>query len=300
MNCYVSEMRKMNYNLARNIPKRLQVAYFKGKILTAVRYVLILVICAIYLLPVYVLFITSLKKQFQIMTDAPQFIFAPTMMNYGRVLSEFGFFRYLSNSLIIVLASTFLSLIVASLAAYGLARFRFKGRGVVSLGTLLLRMIPPAVIVIPLYVIWQNIGLLGTRFGLVLVYTGLNLPFTIWVLVSFISDIPIELEEAAIVDGCSPVGILFRIIMPLIKPGFAAASVFVFRIAWNEFMLALVLTDRYTQTLPVATTFYITDFGVEWGNITAMGTIIALPAILFTLVAAKQLITGLTAGAVKE
>ncbi len=160
-------------------------------------------------------------------------------------------------------------------------------------------MIPPAVLVVPIYVLWTFFGLADTRLGLIIVYIGLNLPFTIWVLISFISDIPLELEEAAVVDGCGPWRIFFKVILPLIKPGLAAAAIFTFRISWNEFIIALVLTNRVTRTLPVATTIYLTDTGVEWGNITAMGTLVALPAFIFTFLAAKQLIAGLTAGAVK-
>ena len=130
-------------------------------------------------------------------------------------------------------------------------------------------------------------------------YTGLNLPFAIWVLRSFINEIPVELDEAALMDGCSEIGIFFRIIFPLIIPGIAAVSIFVFRIAWNDFLLALVLTNRFTRTLPVATSLYLTDHGIQWGKLTAMGTLIALPALLFTFLAARRLIKGLTAGAVK-
>jgi multiple sugar transport system permease protein len=205
----------------------------------------------------------------------------------------------MTNSLIVGLGSTFVTLIIGGFASYALVRFNFFGKGTISFGTLLLRMIPPAVLVVPIYVLWSYFGLADTRLGLVIIYVGLNLPFTIWVLISFIADVPVELEEAAVVDGCGPWKIFFTVILPLIKPGLAAAAIFTFRIAWNEFILALVLTNRMTRTLPVATTIYLTDTGVEWGNITAMGTLVALPAIIFTFLAAKQLIAGLTAGAVK-
>jgi multiple sugar transport system permease protein len=225
--------------------------------------------------------------------------FMPTLMNYSNVLLEQGFLRYMTNSLIVGLASTFITLLIGGFASYALVRFNFFGKGTISFGTLLLRMIPPAVLVVPIYVLWSYFGLADTLLGLVIIYVGLNLPFTIWVLISFIADVPVELEEAAVVDGCGPWRIFFTIILPLIKPGLAAAAIFTFRIAWNEFILALVLTNRVTRTLPVATTIYLTDTGVEWGNITAMGTLVALPAIIFTFFAAKQLIAGLTAGAVK-
>jgi len=170
---------------------------------------------------------------------------------------------------------------------------------VIVMSTLLLRMIAPVVLVIPIYILWSNFGLVNTRMGLSLTYVALNLSFNIWVLRTFIAEIPIELEEAALIDGCSEVTIFFRIILPLIAPGLAVASIFTFRIAWNEFILSLVLTNRYTRTLPVAVSLYLTDHGIEWGQITAIATIIAIPAFIFTFTAAKSLIMGLTAGAVK-
>jgi multiple sugar transport system permease protein len=261
--------------------------------------ILIFILAFLYLVPVIVLFLTSFKTQIQIMEKGFGWFFMPTLMNYSNVLLEQGFLRYMTNSLIVGLASTFVTLIIGGFASYALVRFNFFGKGAISFGTLLLRMIPPAVLVVPIYVLWSYFGLADTRLGLVIIYVGLNLPFTIWVLISFIADVPVELEEAAVVDGCGPWKIFFTVILPLIKPGLAAAAIFTFRIAWNEFILALVLTNRMTRTLPVATTIYLTDTGVEWGNITAMGTLVALPAIIFTFLAAKQLIAGLTAGAVK-
>jgi multiple sugar transport system permease protein len=203
------------------------------------------------------------------------------------------------NSIIIALTSTLLSVMLGALAGYALARFKFMGKGVIEMSTLLLRMIAPVVLVIPIYILWSKFGLVNTRMGLSLTYVALNLSFNIWVLRTFISEIPIELEEAALIDGCSEITIFFRIILPLIAPGIAVASIFTFRIAWNEFILSLVLTNRYTRTLPVAVSLYLTDHGIEWGQITAIATIIAIPAFIFTFTAAKSLIMGLTAGAVK-
>jgi multiple sugar transport system permease protein len=270
-----------------------------GRFREASKGALIAILAFVYMIPVIVLILTSFKTQVQVMSKTPTWIFMPTLMNYQTVLMEQGFIRYMANSLIVGLVSTLITLVVGGCASYALVRFDFMGKGAVSLGTLLLRMIPPAVLVVPIYVLWTFFGLADTLTGLVIIYVGLNLPFTIWVLISFISDIPLELEESAVVDGCGPWRIFFRIILPLIKPGLAAAAIFTFRISWNEFILALVLTNRMTRTLPVATTIYLTDTGIEWGNITAMGTLVALPAIIFTFLAAKQLISGLTAGAVK-
>jgi multiple sugar transport system permease protein len=245
------------------------------------------------------MFTTSLKLQTQIFNTGINFIFTPTLQNYRDVLNEGGFMRYLGNSLIVGLASTLITLVLGCMAAYGLARFRFRGRNTVAYTTLLLRTVPLAVLAVPVFMIWNEAGIINSLSGLVLLYVAVNLPFTIWLLYGFIDQVPIELEEAARMDGCGPIQVFYKVVLPLIKPGLAAASIFTFRIAWNEFILALVLTDRATRTLPVAASLYITDIGVDWGRIMALGSLIAIPPLMFTFIAARQIITGLTAGSVK-
>lgn len=259
-----------------------------------------LILLAIFCVsPIVVMFATSLKLQTQIFNTGINFIFTPTLENYRDVLSEGGFTRYLSNSLIVGVVSTVVTLIFGCMAAYGLSRFRFRGRLTVAYTTLLLRTVPLAVLAVPVFMIWNEAHIINTLSGLILLYIAVNLPFTIWLLYGFIQQVPIELEEAAKIDGCSPIEVFYKIVLPLIKPGLAAASIFTFRIAWNEFILALVLTDRATRTLPVAASLYITDIGVDWGRIMALGSLIAIPPLVFTFIAARQIITGLTAGAVK-
>jgi multiple sugar transport system permease protein len=163
----------------------------------------------------------------------------------------------------------------------------------------MLRTVPLAVIAVPVFMIWSDWKLTNSLLGLILLYIAVNLPFTIWLLYGFVLQVPVELEEAAAIDGCRPWKVFLRIVLPLIRPGLAAAAIFTFRIAWNEFILALVLTDRSTRTLPVAASLYVTDLGVEWGKLMALATLIAMPPLVFTFLAARQVISGLTAGAVK-
>jgi multiple sugar transport system permease protein len=262
-------------------------------------YAVLMLMCAFLLAPIFIMLQTSFKVETQIFSMPPVWIFFPTIQNYTDVLTAERFSRYLINSLIVGGVSTVFTLGFGGMAAYAMVRFRFMGKGVVSITTLLLRMIPPAVLAVPVFVIWSNWGLLNQRMGLILVYVAMNLPFTIWILYGFIAQIPSTLEEAAVIDGCNPFQVFFRVVLPLIRPGLAAAAIFTFRIAWNEFILALVLTNRFTRTLPVATSLFLTDHGIQWGKIMAMGTLIALPPLAFTFIAAKQIITGLTAGAVK-
>lgn len=249
--------------------------------------------------PIVVMLATSLKLQTQIFDTAIHIFFAPTLDNYREVLGEGSFARYLTNSLIVGVVSTLLTLFLGCAAAYGLARFQFPARTTLAYATLLLRTVPLAVLAVPVFMIWSTAGLVNSLSGLVLLYVAVNLPFAIWLLYGFVQQVPIELEEAAAIDGCGPIRVFYKVVLPLIKPGLAAAAIFTFRIAWNEFILALVLTDRATRTLPVAASLYITDIGVDWGKIMALGSIIAIPPLIFTFVAARQIITGLTAGAVK-
>lgn len=249
--------------------------------------------------PIVLMFATSLKVQTQIFTNSINFFFTPTLENYREVLGEGSFTRYLTNSLIVGVVSTVITLVLGCMAAYGLARFRFAGRKTIAYTTLLLRTVPLAVLAVPVFMLWSRAGLINSLPGLILLYVAVNLPFTIWLLYGFVLQVPPELEEAAAIDGCGPVQVFYKVVLPLIKPGLAAAAIFTFRIAWNEFILALVLTDRATRTLPVAASLYITDIGVDWGKIMALGSLIAIPPLIFTFVAARQIITGLTAGAVK-
>jgi len=266
---------------------------------SAIRYTLVIVATVVCLFPVYEMVTTSLKLEVDAFTVPPKWLFIPTFENYVAVLEKAGFFRYFVNSLIVAVSSTATSVFVAALAAYPLAKNRFHGKRGVLGATLFLRMIPPVILVVPVYVFFNSIRLSNGLVSLFIVYTALNLPFAIWILRTFMMELPYELDESAFLDGCSPFSVFLKIVLPLTTPGIAVASIFSFRLSWNEFILSLVLTNRNTRTLPVAVSLYITDTGTEWGKITAIATIIAIPAFIFTFTAARSLIAGLTAGAVK-
>lgn len=280
--------------------------------------VLMSVLVLMALSPILMMIATSLKLNVDIMSSTTGLFFVPTLQNYETVLCEVlwytpqsvdycdpTFGRALKNSLIIALISTAFTLIIGTMAAYALVRFRFIGRGTVSMTTLLMRMVPPAVLLVPVFGIWTFdfcIGdecLAGTYSGIILIYVAMNLPFVIWILQSFIVQVPIQLEEAARMDGANPFQVFFLVVLPLIKPGLAAASIFTFRIAWNEFLLGNALLDRNTRTVPVTIVNSLTGYDTDWGVIMATGTLLAIPPIIFTFIASKQIITGMTAGAVK-
>jgi multiple sugar transport system permease protein len=276
-------------------------------------YPLIVGLMVMSLSPILLMLATSFKLNVDVMSDTSSFIFSPTLQNYETVLCDVlwyepekvdycnpTFTRSLGNSLFIALVSTGITLMLGCMAAYALVRFKFMGRGVMSLTTLMMRMVPPAVLLVPVFGIWTfNYGLDGTYAGIILVYVAMNIPFVIWILQSFIVQVPIQLEEAAKVDGARPMQIFFLVVLPIIKPGLAAAAIFTFRIAWNEFLLANALLDRGTRTVPVTIVNSLTEYDIDWGVIMATGMLLAVPPIIFTFIASKQIITGMTAGAVK-
>lgn len=266
----------------------------------AVKYVFISMATVVILFPIYEMITTSLKLPVDAFAIPPIWFFVPTLVNYKAVFFDANFFRFFTNSVIVAVTSTVASVGLGALAAYPLARWKFGGKKTMIVGVLLLRMIPEAILAVPVFVLFNSYGAsVNGRLALILVYTAINLPFNIWVIRTFIMDLPFELEESAIIDGCSDFSVFTKIVLPLIGPGLSVAGIFTFRMAWNEFILSLVLTDRFTRTLPVAVSLFLTDTGTEWGKITAIATIIAVPAFVFTFGAAKSLIMGLTAGAVK-
>ncbi|ASJ73535.1 carbohydrate ABC transporter permease [Granulosicoccus antarcticus] len=277
-------------------------------------YMLIVMLIMMSLGPIVLMLATSFKTNVDVYDSAVSaFFFTPTMANYETVLCDVlwyepahvefcdpTFGRSLGNSIYVALVSTALTLFMGCMAAYALVRFRFMGRDTVSMTTLLMRMVPPAVLLVPVFGIWTfQYGLDGTYTGIILVYTAMNLPFVIWILQSFIVQVPIQLEEAARMDGANPLQVFFFVVLPIIKPGLAAAAIFTFRIAWNEFLLGNALLDRNTRTVPVTIVNSITEYDINWGVIMATGMLLAIPPIIFTFIASKQIITGMTAGAVK-
>jgi multiple sugar transport system permease protein len=284
------------------------------------RWAALVVLALITMAPVFVMFATSLKTQVEIQSLVPRWIFMPTLSNYETIINQYRFLPFLISSAVIGLGSTAITLLTAGMAAFALARMNFPGRGIIAQTTLIIRMIPPAVLAVTVIGFWIAWGigdlvpgirytlpdglgrgnfLDGSQLGLMLFYTALNLPFSIWLLYGFIRQIPVELEEAAIVDGANLFQVLFRVIFPLMGAGFAVSAIFTFRIAWNEFILALMLTNRFTKTLPVFASEFIREEGVLWGQMMAVGSLIVIPPMLLTFFAARQIVQGVSAGAVK-
>lgn len=271
---------------------------------TAVAYVAIAVASLVAVFPVYWMVATSFKERFDAFRIPPLWIFQPVFDNYANVLFATGGYaanpmaELLSHSLITATGSSILVLLAASCAAYSLARFRTRWGHQIALWILSTRVLPAAAVAVPIFLMMQALGLVDTYPGLVLVYAGINLPFAVWMLEGFFRQVPVELEEAAMVDGASRPHAVWRVTLPLSAGGIAATAIFVWIQAWNEFLFALLLT-RSLKTAPVAVTDFVTLYGIQWGQLTASATIMALPPLILVIFVQRYFVRGLTLGAVK-
>jgi multiple sugar transport system permease protein len=262
------------------------------------RYILVVVVLALFLFPIYWLFVTSLKNRVNAFSMPPHWIFIPTLENYVHVLLKTNFLSLARNSLVAVLTNVAISMSVGSAAAYGISRFKVGQRNLLF-WFLSIRMIPPIVASIPLFLIAARLRLIDTVVILPILYLVLNVPFVIWMMKSFIDEIPEEIEESAIVEGCSHLGVLWRIVLPLVAPGLVATAVFCFIFAWNEFLFAMLFTGASTMTLPVGISSFIGQEETLWGYITAAASLAAIPPVIFAWIFQRYLVRGLTFGALK-
>jgi N,N'-diacetylchitobiose transport system permease protein len=254
----------------------------------------------LFTFPVYWMVSTSFKESGDIRSYELNLLPWPmTLEHFRTAFSTAGFWTYLRNSLVVSIGTTVLSLFVALLAATAAARFRFRGRRAFLLMILIVQMVPLEALVIPMYVVLRDAGLLNVLPVLIATYMAFVLPFTIWTLRGFVVAVPVELEEAAMVDGTTRWGAFWRVLFPLIAPGLVATGVFAFMQAWNEFILALTLVEQENQTMPVWLGSFKTAQGIDWGGLMAGSTLFAIPVVVFFLIVQGRLTTGLTAGAVK-
>jgi len=262
-------------------------------------YALVILAVLISIAPIIYLAVTSFKEPELAFAIPPVWNFTPTLKNYQQVLSSTNFDKYFMNSVITALTTTAIALVLGTLAAYGFSRFRFRGRFWLRMSSLIPQMLPPIVVVVPLYVLFSKLDWVDTRQALIISYLTFTIPFSIWMMIGFFDDAPIELEEAAMIDGCSRFGALTRVSLPLVIPGLAATAILAFLYCWNEFLYAVILTGRNARTLPVIITSFMTNKSVLWGRIAASGTLVLIPVLIFALLAQRYLVRGLARGAVK-
>ncbi len=242
----------------------------------------------------------SFKTQIQVFAIPPLLLWAPTLANYAAVLRNNDFLEAFINSLVIAAAAVLLSVCIGVPTAYSMARFPFRGRSLLFVSLLLMRMLPPIAVLIPMYVLFSKVGLTTTRLSVVLAYTTFSLPLVVWIMRGVFEDLPRELEESAWVDGASRYAAFRHVVLPLIRPGLVATTILCLQLAWNDFLFAAVLTNNATRTLPVLMAAYAgSDTGTDWGGMTASGVLVVLPVLVFSFLAQRHLVAGLSSGAVK-
>lgn len=259
---------------------------------------LVLIAVVLSIFPIVYLFLLSFKPA-HLTFDPSAWIFEPTLANYEAVLEGGDFTQYMLNSLIVSIFTMLIALGLGSFAAYGFARFKFRGNFWLRMSMLVPQMLPPITIIVPLYVLFMRLDLLDTRQGLIISYLTFTLPLATWMMTGFFEDVPVELEESAMVDGATRLGALFRVNLPIVAPGLAATAVLSFIYAWNEFLYAVILTGRESRTLPVTITSYMTNKAILWGRIAAAGSIVLIPVLVFAILTQRYLVRGLAGGAVK-
>jgi len=253
------------------------------------------------LFPVYWTLSTSIKTRVSTFSIPPQFFdFTPTFKNYVQLFSSSDFLYVLSNTILITFFSTLLCVIVSTLAAYALARTkRFPSRVSLEVSLLLVRAVPTIVLMVPLFQIVSVLNLYDNRAAMIILYAAVNLPFAVWLMTSFVEQIPVELEECASVDGASGFQILSKIIFPLAVPGMAATMIFVALLAWNEFLIPVLLAGETAKTLPVYISGFISARNLDWGPMAAASSLAIVPIAFFTVLIQRRLVSGLSSGAVK-
>lgn len=273
--------------------------HFIKRLNRVIVYSLTILVTTFSIAPIVFLLITSFKEPALTTAIPPVWIFTPTLQNYFEVVALTDFQKYFLNSLIVAGGTTALALTLGTFAAYGFSRFRFRGRFWLRMSALVPQMLPPIALVVPLYVLFMRLDWIDTRQALVISYLTFTVPLSIWMMVGFFDDVPIELEEAAMIDGLSRFGALLRVNLPLVLPGMAATAVLSFIYCWNEFLYAVILTGREARTLPVTITSYMTHRAILWGRVAAAGSLVLIPVLIFALVAQRYLVRGLSGGAVK-
>lgn len=244
--------------------------------------------------------LTSVKPESELFS--PQRTLLPhawTIENYVRLLTKTSFLVNIGHSLIVALGTVALGLSLSLTAAYAFSRFRFPGRRLLMMKFLLVNMFPLILLIIPLFIIMRQLNLLDTHLALILAHSTFSVPFATWMMISYFNAIPRSLDEAAMVDGCSAIGAMFRVVLPLTLPGVIATGIYIFITSWNEFLYASVLAGQEVRTLTVAVQTLIGEYEIAWGLLTAGGVVGALPVTLLFMLIQKRLISGMTQGAVK-
>lgn len=274
--------------------------HIKNEFVNAILYTAVFLALIWSLLPILWMALSSLKTEAGMFSMPPKFVFTPTLATYQYMFSERGnFLHFLINSTVATFLTILVSLSLGSLGGYALARGSFKRKDDISFWIISTRMAPIPAVILPVYMIFAKLGLLGTMTGLVYAYTTFNLPFALWMMMVFFKEVPIAIEEAAMIDGYSKFETFLKISLPAATPGLVATGVLSMMFSWNDFIFASILTNTYTQTIPIAVSLLITQQGIAWGQAMATGTVIITPMLIGGIAVRKYLVRGLSMGAVK-
>jgi ABC-type glycerol-3-phosphate transport system permease component len=270
----------------------------------AIAYLVLIALGIVGIAPFVYLAILSCKRRIEILAQVPpnlHFEWATITRTYTEVMFGQGMLSFTGNSVIVVAAATLLSVVIGTPAAYAFSRMKFHGNENLASAILSMRFMPPIAVAIPLFLMIKAIGLQDTYLGLILPYTAFSLPLVIWILIGFFDEIPREIEEAAYVDGCSHWAILWRVMVPLVRPGMVTAALFGAIFIWNEFLVALYVIDsRSLQTISLgAATLVSAQRPIDWNIAAAVGVITVIPILIFSLLVQRHIVRGLTAGAIK-
>jgi multiple sugar transport system permease protein len=269
------------------------------KLENLLHFVGLLIVLIVCVFPFYWMVAASLKSPPDILSSTPQFFFEPTLQNYVDAFGKFDILKSLKNSLFVALVTVVFSLVLGTPAAYAIARFDFKGKRDIWFWFISNRMLSPIVVALPFFLIARNLKLLDTPWALILIYLTFNVPIVVWICADQFRNIPKELDEAATLEGYNSFAIFWRVGLPLAMPAIAVSAIFSFIFSWNELLYALILTRSEAKTAPVVATSFMSGYELPWGQIMATGTVVALPVIVFSMIVSRQLVRGLTAGAIK-
>lgn len=273
--------------------------HFRAKLKLTLIYTVLCLICLGTIFPYVWMVMSSLKTRLDIFSIPPAWIFKPTLSNYIIALFEKGFITNFLNTVIIACFATLLSLIVGVPSAYALARWRLFGDHQVFFYVLTTRMAPPITIVVPLYLLYSKVFLLNTHIGIIIAHMTFNLAYVVWIMRGFFEMLPKEIEEAGLVDGCGNIRLFWYIVLPLARGGLIATAILCMIMSWNEFLFAFILGGIKCAPLTVVIPGLVTTYGTFWGQLTAMGSLVTIPILVFSFIIQKHLIRGLTFGAIK-
>lgn len=262
----------------------------------ALFYLGLVLVLGVFVFPFFWMALNSFKTHDQITEYPPVFLFTPTLENVRNVFAQGQFVRYTWNSVVVSFGAVGLGMLLGLPAAYAIARYRQRG---FAFGILVCRMIPGIAFLVPWFIVFRFLGLLDSYFGLIVAHLVITVPLITWIMIGFFEEVPIELEEAARIDGCSRAGVFLRIALPLVRPGLVSAGILALIFAWNSFLFPLILAGVETKTLPVLVYSFMTFDFLDLGGIYAASTLITLPVVVMVLAVQRHFIRGLTIGGVK-